>query len=170
LLRSLGLATFSARDCYGRSAKADRPQAPPWMNPPLWKYPKPKLYACSERAFIFGQVHSPPARAQYSSRRGFGRSAVQFERKAPCPHSSSARQFRQRGGSPSPLSARLPRIRWRRWLERPGHGLSFFMNKFRRMGFIEYNGTIKVHASLLNVLLHDKPQIRQGPREYKQIH
>jgi len=32
------------------------------------------------------------------------------------------------------------------------------MNKFRRMGFIEYNGTIKVHASLLNVLLHDKPQ------------
>jgi CRP/FNR family transcriptional regulator, cyclic AMP receptor protein len=33
--------------------------------------------------------------------------------------------------------------------------VSFFMNKFRRLGFIEYNGTIEVHSSLLNVVLHD---------------
>jgi CRP/FNR family cyclic AMP-dependent transcriptional regulator len=33
--------------------------------------------------------------------------------------------------------------------------LSFFMNRFRRLGFIEYNGRIKVHKSLLNVILHD---------------
>jgi CRP/FNR family cyclic AMP-dependent transcriptional regulator len=30
-----------------------------------------------------------------------------------------------------------------------------FMNKFRRLGFIEYNGDIEVHSSLLNVILHD---------------
>jgi CRP-like cAMP-binding protein len=30
-----------------------------------------------------------------------------------------------------------------------------FMNKFRHMGFIEYDGDIKVHSSLLNVILHD---------------
>jgi hypothetical protein len=30
-----------------------------------------------------------------------------------------------------------------------------FMNKFRRLGFIEYNGGLKVHSSLLNVVLRD---------------
>ena len=34
--------------------------------------------------------------------------------------------------------------------------VSFFMNKFRELGFIDYNGTLKVHSSLLNVLLHDQ--------------
>jgi hypothetical protein len=33
--------------------------------------------------------------------------------------------------------------------------VSFFMNKFRRLGFIEYNGGLHVHSSLLNVILHD---------------
>jgi len=33
--------------------------------------------------------------------------------------------------------------------------VSFFMNRFREMGFIEYNGTLSVHSSLLNVVLHD---------------
>jgi CRP-like cAMP-binding protein len=33
--------------------------------------------------------------------------------------------------------------------------VSFFMNRFRKLGFIEYDGTIKVHSSLLNVVLHD---------------
>ena len=34
--------------------------------------------------------------------------------------------------------------------------VSFFMNRFRKLGFIEYNGRIKVHRSLLNVVLHDQ--------------
>ena len=33
--------------------------------------------------------------------------------------------------------------------------VNFFMNKFRKMGFIEYNGGLKVHNSLLNIVLHD---------------
>jgi CRP/FNR family transcriptional regulator, cyclic AMP receptor protein len=33
--------------------------------------------------------------------------------------------------------------------------VSFFMNKFRKLGFIHYNGGLQVHSSLLNVLLHD---------------
>ena len=36
--------------------------------------------------------------------------------------------------------------------------VSFFMNKFRRLGFIEYNGQLRVHSSLLNVVLHDDPR------------
>ena len=39
--------------------------------------------------------------------------------------------------------------------------VSFFMNKFRKLGFIEYNGKLEVHNSLLNVVLHDNPQIRR---------
>ena len=34
--------------------------------------------------------------------------------------------------------------------------VSFFMNRFRKLGLIEYNGRIRVHKSLLNVILHDQ--------------
>jgi len=33
--------------------------------------------------------------------------------------------------------------------------VNFFMNKFRRLGFIDYNGDLTVHPSLLNVVLRD---------------
>jgi acetyl-CoA C-acetyltransferase len=38
--------------------------------------------------------------------------------------------------------------------------VSFFMNKFRKLGLIDYNGGIEVHSSLLNVVLHEEPHIR----------
>ena len=37
--------------------------------------------------------------------------------------------------------------------------VSAFMNKFRKLGFIEYNRDLKVHNSLLNVILHDVPGV-----------
>jgi CRP/FNR family cyclic AMP-dependent transcriptional regulator len=37
--------------------------------------------------------------------------------------------------------------------------VSHFMNKFRKLGFLDYNGHLEVHSSLLNVVLHDQPQI-----------
>ena len=37
--------------------------------------------------------------------------------------------------------------------------VNVFMNKFRKLGLIDYNGKIKVHNSLLNAVLHDKPRI-----------
>jgi tripartite-type tricarboxylate transporter receptor subunit TctC len=47
--------------------------------------------------------------------------------------------------------------------------VSFFMNKFRQLGYIEYNGKLEIRNSLLNVVLYDKPEIRKddasnGPR------
>ena len=33
--------------------------------------------------------------------------------------------------------------------------VNFFMNKFRKLGFVEYNGEMKVYSGLLNVVLHD---------------
>ncbi len=49
--------------------------------------------------------------------------------------------------------------------------VSYFMNRFRKLGFIEYNGRIRVHKSLLNVVLHDqlpepnseRPPVSAGP-------
>ena len=51
--------------------------------------------------------------------------------------------------------------------------VSFFMNRFRKLGLIEYNGRIRVHKSLLNVILHDrmpddnavKPDLPDGRRD-----
>jgi CRP/FNR family transcriptional regulator, cyclic AMP receptor protein len=40
--------------------------------------------------------------------------------------------------------------------------VSYFMNEFRKRGFISYDGEIEVHHSLLNAVLHDKPQIRRN--------
>jgi CRP/FNR family cyclic AMP-dependent transcriptional regulator len=39
--------------------------------------------------------------------------------------------------------------------------VSHFMNKFRKLGLISYNGKIEVHNSLLNAVLHDKPEIER---------
>ena len=33
--------------------------------------------------------------------------------------------------------------------------VNFFMNKFRKLGLIEYNGELKVHSALLNIIVHD---------------
>jgi hypothetical protein len=42
-----------------------------------------------------------------------------------------------------------------RWSAPPVRGVNFFMNKFRKLGFIEYNGGLKVYNSLLSVVLRD---------------
>jgi CRP/FNR family cyclic AMP-dependent transcriptional regulator len=48
--------------------------------------------------------------------------------------------------------------------------VSFFMNRFRKLGFISYNGSIQVHKSLLNVILHDQPsQAEVQPAELKEL-
>jgi CRP/FNR family transcriptional regulator, cyclic AMP receptor protein len=39
--------------------------------------------------------------------------------------------------------------------------VNHFMNKFRKLGFIEYNGAIKVNRSLLNLVLHERPHIAE---------
>jgi CRP/FNR family transcriptional regulator, cyclic AMP receptor protein len=42
--------------------------------------------------------------------------------------------------------------------------VSFFMNRFRKLGFIDYNGRIQVHKSLLNVILLDQLPERNSQR------
>jgi hypothetical protein len=46
--------------------------------------------------------------------------------------------------------------------------VSFFMNKFRKLGFIQYNGELQVHSSLLNVVLYDKTPTVDSAKSLKQ--
>jgi hypothetical protein len=39
--------------------------------------------------------------------------------------------------------------------------VSHFMNKFRKLGLINYNGHIEVNSSLLDAVLHDKPELKE---------
>lgn len=60
-----------------------------------------------------------------------------------------------REGKPIPV---LPRVSQELLAEMIGttrSRVSFFMNKFRKLGFIDYNGGLKVHSSLIHVILHD---------------
>ena len=61
-------------------------------------------------------------------------------------------------GKPGEPAQFLPKISQETLAEMIGttrSRVSFFMNRFRKLGFIEYNGRIRVHKSLLNVVLHD---------------
>jgi CRP/FNR family cyclic AMP-dependent transcriptional regulator len=61
-------------------------------------------------------------------------------------------------GKGSKLESVIPRISQDMLAARVGTTrprINFFMNKFRKMGLIEYNGGLKVHSSLLNIIVHD---------------
>jgi CRP-like cAMP-binding protein len=63
-------------------------------------------------------------------------------------------------GQPGEIEALIPKITQETLAEMIGttrSRVSFFMNRFRQHGFIEYNGRIRVNKSLLNVILYDQP-------------
>jgi len=60
---------------------------------------------------------------------------------------------------PEPIIAKISQETLAEMVGTTRSRVSFFMNKFRKLGFIDYNGRIEVHSSLLNLLLHDEPQI-----------
>jgi CRP/FNR family transcriptional regulator, cyclic AMP receptor protein len=64
-------------------------------------------------------------------------------------------------GRPEPIVGKFSQEMLAEMIGTTRSRVSFFMNKFRKLGFIEYNGTLEVHNSLLNVVLHDKPEIRK---------
>jgi CRP/FNR family transcriptional regulator, cyclic AMP receptor protein len=65
---------------------------------------------------------------------------------------------------PEPIIAKISQETLAEMIGTTRSRVSFFMNKFRKLGFIEYNGGIEngieVHSSLLNVVLHEQPQIK----------
>lgn len=61
-------------------------------------------------------------------------------------------------GRPQPVIAKISQETLAEMIGTTRSRVSFFMNKFRRLGFINYNGHIEVHSSLLSVVLHDDPR------------
>jgi CRP/FNR family cyclic AMP-dependent transcriptional regulator len=60
-------------------------------------------------------------------------------------------------GRPEPLVAKISQETLAEMVGTTRSRVSFFMNRFRKLGFVHYNGQIEVHSSLLNVILHDQP-------------
>jgi CRP/FNR family cyclic AMP-dependent transcriptional regulator len=58
-------------------------------------------------------------------------------------------------GKPEPTIAKISQETLAEMVGTTRSRVSFFMNKFRKLGFLEYNGGIHVHSSLVNVVLHD---------------
>ena len=58
-------------------------------------------------------------------------------------------------GKPEPVIAKISQETLAEMIGTTRSRVSFFMNKFRKMGFIEYNGKLHVNRSLLNIVLHD---------------
>jgi len=58
-------------------------------------------------------------------------------------------------GKPEPVIARISQETLAEMIGTTRSRVSFFMNKFRNLGFIEYKDGLQVHSSLLNVVLHD---------------
>jgi CRP/FNR family cyclic AMP-dependent transcriptional regulator len=63
-------------------------------------------------------------------------------------------------GVPQPVDVEISQETLAEMIGTTRSRVSFFMNKFRKLGFISYNGKIHVHNSLLNAVLHDKPALR----------
>src|ERR1700686_1308982 len=63
---------------------------------------------------------------------------------------------------PEPVIAKISQQTLAEMIGTTRSRVSGFMNKFRKLGFIDYNGHLEVHNSLLNVVLHDTPEIRRG--------
>ena len=61
---------------------------------------------------------------------------------------------------PAPMIAKISQETLAEMIGTTRSRVSYFMNKFRKLGFISYNGGIEVHRSLLNVVLHEKPEIK----------
>jgi CRP-like cAMP-binding protein len=58
-------------------------------------------------------------------------------------------------GKPEPVIAKISQETLAEIIGTTRSRVSFFMNKFRKLGLISYNGGLKVHSSLMNIVLHD---------------
>jgi CRP/FNR family cyclic AMP-dependent transcriptional regulator len=63
-------------------------------------------------------------------------------------------------GNPEPIIIKISQETLAEMIGTTRSRVSFFMNRFRKSGYVSYNGHIEVHKSLLNLVLHDHPHIR----------
>jgi CRP/FNR family cyclic AMP-dependent transcriptional regulator len=64
-------------------------------------------------------------------------------------------------GRPEPVIAKVSQETLAEMVGTTRSRVSHFMNKFRKLGLIDYNGDLEIHTSLLNVILHDDPSLKR---------
>src|SRR5665213_910334 len=64
-------------------------------------------------------------------------------------------------GSPQPISPNISQETLAEMIGTTRSRVSFFMNKFRKLGLISYNGKIEVHNSLMDAVLREKPELKE---------
>jgi len=64
-------------------------------------------------------------------------------------------------GAPQPIGPHISQETLAEMIGTTRSRVSFFMNKFRKLGFINYNGHIEVNSSLLSAVLHDRPALKE---------
>src|SRR5580698_2734079 len=67
-------------------------------------------------------------------------------------------------GKPTPIDAAINQATLAEMIGTTRSRVSFFLNKFRKLGLISYNGRFEVHRSLLNAVLYEKPQLERGEK------
>jgi CRP/FNR family transcriptional regulator, cyclic AMP receptor protein len=67
-------------------------------------------------------------------------------------------------GNPTPINSSINQETLAEMIGTTRSRVSFFMNKFRKLGLISYNGKIEVHQSLLNAVLYEKPQLTRSEK------
>jgi CRP-like cAMP-binding protein len=66
-----------------------------------------------------------------------------------------------KNGKPTPIDPSINQETLAEMIGTTRSRVSFFLNKFRKLGLISYNGKIEVHRSLLNAVLYEKPQLER---------
>ena len=64
-------------------------------------------------------------------------------------------------GAPQPINPNINQETLAEMIGTTRSRVSFFMNKFRKLGLINYNGHIEVNTALLSTVLHDKPELKR---------
>jgi CRP-like cAMP-binding protein len=72
-------------------------------------------------------------------------------------------------GKPTPIDASINQSTLAEMIGTTRSRVSFFLNKFRKLGLISYNGKIEVHPSLLNAVLYEKPQLDRDEKPTEQV-
>ena len=68
-------------------------------------------------------------------------------------------------GSPTPINPNISQETLAEMIGTTRSRVSHFMNQFRKLGFISYNGKIEVHNSLLDAVLREKPQLQRDKKD-----
>ena len=65
-------------------------------------------------------------------------------------------------GTPTPIDASINQATLAEMIGTTRPRVSFFLNKFRKLGLISYNGNIEVHRALLNAVLYERPELERA--------